>query len=175
MSRSTWWHCGGNLTHCLTHFDKDMSANLGSRDCSPLTCFNHTLPAHFPSLRNLAMKAIMYPLSAPTMGGDACQLKFSDEMELVINVLIQKARFCRFDIDLFANLIEMINQQRRQHLECLRAKRQRKVNGRKASAQPQLATPSQVQTTASPTSAQMMPTSSSSSSTRTVSIRAGTV
>lgn len=118
MTRTTWWHCGGNLTQCMSRFDTDMSTNLQSPECSTAVCFNHTLPAHFARLRNMAMKAIMYQ-----SGSDTCQLNFSDEMELVVNVLIQKARFCRFDVDLFANLIEVMNQQVRQHLECLRGRR----------------------------------------------------
>lgn len=121
ISRSTWWHCDGNLIKCLRRFDQDILTNLRLGECSGGGCPNPTVPAHFVSLRNLA-KRMLTSLPLDSSGPGACRLRFGEELELIANVVVQKSRFCRFDIDLFGNMVEAIAHRVRRHLSCLKAR-----------------------------------------------------
>lgn len=57
-----------------------------------------------------------------------CTLKFDGLMELMANVIIQKCRFCRLDIESFARLIQLLNFKIHRYRCCTKQKSTRAAN-----------------------------------------------
>lgn len=122
LQRSTWWHCRTNSTTsangtdtCSSRFHIDLMKNLFSAECISGTCFNHSVPAYIGSLRESALK--LYTVDSASLLQCTGQ-GVDDTVELMANVVMQKARFCRFDMDMYAKMTDLINLQAKQMQIC---------------------------------------------------------
>ncbi|PJF18348.1 pH-response regulator protein palI/RIM9 [Paramicrosporidium saccamoebae] len=109
MGRTSWWHCSGDLYTCLSRLDRDMRSNL--LECKSI-CSQHALPEHLSNLRALVLK------SSTLEGDSTCTMGFTTAMELLANVLVQKSRFCHFDIELYARLIDQVDKASKMYTQC---------------------------------------------------------
>lgn len=113
LQRSTWWHCSANATmsanstsSCNDRFHADLMENLFSAECTSGNCFNHSVPAYIGSLRDSAMK--LYTVDSASLLQCTSQ-GVGDTIELMANVIMQKARFCRFDMDMYVKMTDLVN------------------------------------------------------------------
>lgn len=122
LQRSTWWHCRATSTlsanetdTCSSRFHSDLMKNLFSAECISGTCFNHSVPAYIGSLRESALK--LYTVDSASLLQCTGQ-GVDDTLELMANVVIQKARFCRFDMDMYTKMTDLMNLQAKQMRIC---------------------------------------------------------
>lgn len=104
LIRNTWWSCQGD---CLQQFINDLFSNLQSQDC--LGCLiTEPLPTYLSQLRNTALQLYNKAITSSPLN---CSLDTSrGAIDLLQNVLIQKSRYCRFDLDLYSKYITLISQ-----------------------------------------------------------------
>jgi len=108
IGMTSWWHCEGPSMSCLAQCMLDIQQNLNSPNCSSFDCFPPNIPANIQVLRDLGKK--FWPDESQAAGASPqnTTTQFTPYMELLANVLIQKARFCRIDFDVLTHLTEIV-------------------------------------------------------------------
>jgi hypothetical protein len=108
IGMSSWWHCEGPASSCLAQALLDVQQNLNSVNCSRFDCFPPHTPSNIEVLRELGKR--YWPQEAKGAGSvpDETTCFFTPYMELLANILVQKSRFCRMDIDVAAHLAELV-------------------------------------------------------------------
>lgn len=108
IGMTSWWHCDGPAISCLAQAMLDVQMNLGSANCTKSDCFPPNVPANIDVLRDLGKK--YWPEEAKVAGAtpENKTISFTPYMELLANILVQKSRFCRIDIDVMTHLTELV-------------------------------------------------------------------
>lgn len=118
LDRSSWWHCTGNVTSCYSRLNHDLHDNLSSKECSGEGCFDITLPGHIASLKGLAERIMSVDDCTEASKISQCTFKFTEPMELLANIVIQKSRYCRFDAYMYDNLTRLVKNAIKQYRDC---------------------------------------------------------
>lgn len=104
LLRNTWWSCppGADRISCLQHFSRDLLSDLQRcRQCPPAD-----LPTYLPTLRATALQQLECSREIlPSCKADAT----NGLLDLLQNILIQKARYCRFDLELYSRYINVLH------------------------------------------------------------------
>lgn len=109
IGRTSWWSCRGCAPTCFGKVAADVELNLAAAYCRCPCEGRASYPAEISTFENLlnglrannldiAMQAQENPLTQP----------FDEQMELVANILIQKSRYCVFDLGSFHLLYSLI-------------------------------------------------------------------
>lgn len=108
IGMSSWWHCEGPAASCLAQALLDVQQNLNSVNCSKFDCFPPHTPSNIDVLRELGKKYWPEESKTDGLGPEHTTCFFTPYMELLANILVQKSRFCRMDIDVAAHLAELV-------------------------------------------------------------------
>jgi hypothetical protein len=108
MAATSYWHCEGPSVGCLARVMLDVQANINAADCYQKSCTIPTIPKSIGALRDLAQKTWQNEIDKAASGPDEITEKWTNYMNLLANVVIQKSRFCRVDFDVLAHLSEMV-------------------------------------------------------------------
>jgi len=99
LNKGSWWTCTkGNPKDCLAALVIDLQANLDACTCEQQ---DPALPASLKTLEALSRTDQIMQQGQKD--------QFTPGMELLANVLIQKARFCVFDVGAFSKLTQTTN------------------------------------------------------------------
>lgn len=90
----------------------DVQANINASDCYQKSCIIPTIPKSIGALRDLAQKTWQSEIDKAASGPDEITEKWTNYMNLLANVVIQKSRFCRVDFDVLAHLSEIVAKSR---------------------------------------------------------------
>lgn len=108
LGKSTWWHCDGSAISCFAKLMNDTHTNLANPNCTNATCFTPHVPTNIKVLADLADKYWPKERDQAGRSPETTTISFTPFMELLANLIIQKSRWCRVDMDAVAHLSNLV-------------------------------------------------------------------
>lgn len=101
MDYSDYWRCSSDSMNCFNSIVQKMMDSVHSPTCHKATCLAQVDLKYGPKL--MEQMALRPPRDTPAERDACVQAKWSDEMDYVANMIIQKAKKCSVDyVGLFA-------------------------------------------------------------------------
>lgn len=102
MDYADYWRCSSDSMNCFTNVVQSMMVSIHSSKCLNVTCLAQADAHYAPALRKTLERSQQ---QSPSVADACASAKWTDEMDYVANIIMQKAKKCSVDhVALFALL-----------------------------------------------------------------------